>query len=242
MIHICNKKDERWKKLPQGTCVATQWPRPAGLDPRRWVQNISPDWYDSGEQMAQAILGGMRSGEPPAYVMIDELKASTVNKVADCAEYLKNHQINHSFPNLKGRWGAYLVNGTAVSYAKLNPAIDKLLEADAIVACEMYLKISTYQILGRRYLTRNMWGTKRKARLKWLIARKRVKNSNSHIIGLIGLTPKYLNRKKTGDFIREMQRTWGQIIDEPMGGWKWDIGTAIGVAPQWPGWSSKVDL
>lgn len=242
MIHIIAKRDERWKSLPQGTYLACHYPRPAGLHPSRWVQNVYPGWYSSGTEMAQAIIGGLRSSDPPAYVMIDELKGSNKKMVAECANYLKNYSASGQTPDIRGRWGAYLVNGVNVSYARLNPAIDALLEADAIITCEVYLKISTWKLLGRRYITRNMWGTKRNARLKWLIARKQYKNSKSHITGLIGLTDKYLNRKKTGDFIREMQRTWQQIIPEPMGGWKWDIGSAKGVAPHWPGWSSDVKL
>lgn len=238
MLHICAKRDDRWKRLPASCLIATQHPKPDGLAPDRWVQNISPDWYETGKQMGESILGGLSGTDAPAYVMIDELKAETITKVAQAAEFLK------PYPQFAGKWGAYLVNGTAVSYAKLNPAIDRLLEANAIIACEVYLKMSLYKKQGDAYITQNMWGNSQKARARWLLARKNNKNSNSHIIGLLGLTPTYLDLPTgSGDFIRRMMHFWNSIAPgEPMGAWKWDLGAAIGVAPQWPGWNSKTTL
>lgn len=187
--------------------------------------------------MAAAVSGGLSNSDGPAYVLIDELKAGTIDKVADTAAILRNNE------KIKGKWGAYLVNGTAISYAKLNPAIDRLLEANAIVVCEMYLKMSLYERLGESYLTNNIWGNNGKARLKWLIARRKAKQSKSNIVGLIGLTPTYLDRPKgSGNFIREMMKVWEQVYPGPMGAWKWDVGSAIEVAPQWPGWASNRTL
>jgi len=237
MIHICTKRDTRWKQLPKTTYIATQYPRPEGLEFNRWIQNIAPQWYPTSQALAEAIAGGLRSPNGPAYVMIDELKASNIDKIAEAARLLKKET------DIQKRWGAYIVNGTAVSYSRLNPAIDRLLEANAILCCEMYFKMSLYKKLGKSYLTQNMWGTKSRAKLKWLVARKRYKKSNSHIVGLIGLTPTYLDLPRgSGDFIREMMRTWEQIIPEKLGGWKWDLGSAVGVAPQWPGWNSSAKL
>lgn len=228
MLHVCAKRDDRWKRLPASCLIATQHPKPEGLPSGRWVQNISPDWYESGEQMAQAIEGGLRSGEPPRLVMMDELKSSTVVKIAVCAKTIS--------PEFRGRFGAYLVNGSAVSYSSLNPAIDALLDAGAVIAPEMYLKASEYEKHGSTYMERNVIGTTTHARLGWLTARRASRGSSSPIVGLVGLTTTYLDRPNSGQFIRTIREWWERLTPGPLGAWKWDQGTAVGVRPDWPGW------
>lgn len=232
MIHICSKRDARWQKLPSSCIVATQYPKPDGLSSHRWAQNISPDWYSNGEQMGQAIIDGLRSEQPPCIVMIDELKKTTVNKVTKAAQLVSLET------DLRGKFGAYLVNGTAVSYALLNPAIDALLDGGALIAPEMYLKASEYERLGQPYLTKNILGTDSLPRLQWLLSRRASRNSSSLIVGLVGLTSVFLDAGNPMKLIRAIRGVWESVSPGPMGAWKWDEGTGAGVSPSWPGWGA----
>lgn len=230
MIHICSKRDDRWRRLPASCAVATQYPKPDGLAYARWVQNVSPDWYESADQLAQAINGVMRSDAAPRLVMMDELKASTVQKIAGVARAVD--------PEFRGRFGAYLVNGSSVSYANLNPAVDALLDAGAVIAPEMYLKESSYRRHGTPYITRSVEGTAGTARLKWLVARKSERGSDSPIVGLVGLTPAYMDGNDSGGLIRAIRDVWERWTPGPLGAWKWDEGTATTIRPDWPGWGA----
>ena len=101
--------------------------------------------------------------------------------VADCARPMRDR-----YPQHAGRWGCYLVNGTNVGYPGLNPAIDALLDARAMIACELYAKQADYNAAGDTKGERDIWlgdffrgsrGAFRQGRLHWLVQRRKSRGS-----------------------------------------------------------------
>jgi hypothetical protein len=146
--------------------------------------------------MALAIVGGLDPPENRAKIMIDEVRGDSYPMVADCARWLRLNR-----PDLAGRWGAYLVNGTNVGYPGLQPAIDELLDARAMIACEMYAKQSDYNAAGDTKGERDTWlgdfyrgsrGEFPQGRLHWLVERRKSRSSDSHISALLGVIDKFV--------------------------------------------------
>lgn len=219
MIHVTARRDERWRKLPADVLIASHYPNP-GVPRERWVQNVSCGWYSTPTAMAEAIKAGLRSPDGPVLVMIDEVKGSTAPFVAEVARQLGD---------CRGRFGAYLVNGAHVSYGNLQPAIDALLRKDAVIACEVYLIEKDHPTDVT--IMRAMRGTPLLKRVSWLVARRATLSSKSRIIGLMGITPKYLS---TPGFAKRVSACWAKATGTRMGAWKWDDGTTA--SPEWSVW------
>lgn len=232
LIHVCTKRDGRWKDLPGNVVIATHHPKPEGLGRERWAQNISYMWYVDANEMVRAIVGGLTSPDGPRYVMIDELKSETADMIAHVAYILRTE---HS--ELAGRWGVYLVNGSNVSYGRgmMGWAVEQCLIANAIICPEFYLQASQHQT--DRKIKRAMMGSPLHRRASWLIKRRKQLRSTSRVVALMGITPKYLDEHNPEMFAVRQSRIWHETTGATMGAWKWDLGTEA--SPKWNIWKGR---
>ncbi len=168
--------------------------------------------------------------------MIDELRADSITKVADCANYLRS-----LLPQWEGRWGVHLVNGEAVSHANLQPAVDALLDANAVLVPEFYPQRSRYCSSGGSAAARDQWladffrggqGAFTQARFAWLVARRVVRKSSSQLSMLFGVTDAFLDGINPGIFLDRMFYVWvtrsafrgtALVANDGPGSWKWDL-------------------
>ena len=217
--------------VPLGGYIAAQNP-PPGIPNERWAQNIHCDWYGSGDAMADAIAGGLNPPNNRARVMIDELRGNTISKIADCARAMRTR-----YPQWAGRWGCYLVNGTGVAYTGLQPAIDELLDARAMMVCELYPYQSDYQKSGSNAAERDEWlsdffrgsrGAFPQGRLHWLAQRRKSRSSDSHLSVMFGVTDKFMSDWTFLDrcfyvFVKYSGYRGLLLADNGgAGSWKWD--------------------
>jgi hypothetical protein len=232
LIHVCTKRDGRWRDLPGNTIIATHYPKPEGLGRERWAQNISYMWYVDANEMVRAIVGGLTSPDGPRYVMIDELKAETADMISHAAYILRTEH-----PELAGRWGVYLVNGSNVSYGRgtMGWAVDQCLIANAIICPEFYLQASKHQT--DRKIKKAMMGSLLHKRASWLIKRRKHLRSVSRVVALMGVTPKYLDEPTPELFATRQSRIWQETTGATMGAWKWDLGTEA--SPKWNMWKGR---
>lgn len=232
LIHVCTKRDERWRDLPSNCKIATHWPKPTGLESERWIQNISYMWYRDADEMVRAIVAGLGAHDGPSAVMIDELKVETSDMIAHAA-----HVLRTQYPHLAGRWGVYLVNGANVSYGRgaFGWAVEQCLKADAIVCPEFYLQASKYQKDSQ--IKRAMMGTPIRKRAAWLINRRKKLHSKSKVVALMGITPRYMDEPVPELFATRQARIWRETTGATMGAWKWDFGTVA--SPKWNIWRGK---
>ena len=192
-----------------GPMITSQNP-PAQVPNDQWAQNIHWSWYATGADMADAIhLALCDPTNGPAKVMIDELKTDTLTQIQECADRMRT-----VYPQWVGRWGAYLVNGESVSYPNLNPAIDALLSANAILAPEMYVAMSSYCAAGEGAGDRDVWlgerfaGTATIGRFHWLVERRTYMSSASQLTPLFGVTDTYMNGTSPSIFLDRMFYVW----------------------------------
>ncbi|MCA9667720.1 MAG: hypothetical protein KC503_19105 [Myxococcales bacterium] len=199
-----------------------------------WCKNVHTSHYPTGAAMADAIARILQQREA-AKVMIDELKTSTQGYVKACADRLRA-----VYPQLAGRWGAYLVNGSAVSYPVLAAGIDALLDARAIIAAEMYPHYSSYCGAGSTTAARDVWlaaffrgsgGAFPQGRFHWLAQRRKSRASQSQLTVLFGVTDAFLDGTKPALFVDRMFYIWLSRSGYPStlglanggpGAWKWD--------------------
>jgi hypothetical protein len=199
--------------------------KPKDLDHAHWASKINATWYSSGQAMAEAIHGQLQDpATTPQVVMIDELRSDTHDLVYEAAEYMRAH-----YPQWNGRWGAFLVHGSSVSYANLNPAVDSLFDAQAHVVPEIYPAQSSYCSAGSSDSARDAWlvdfidGTSSLARLNWLIARRTYKGSSSNISVLFGVIDAYMDGTYAAWFLDRMFYVFAAQSDNA-----WVIGAANG--------------
>lgn len=213
--------------------MITSQNKPADLAYERWTQNIHHSWYATGEDMADAINGILSPvGAAPMKVLVDELKTESMDKLEACANRMRT-----VYPQWTGRWGTYVVNGSGVAYPNLNPAIDALLDADAILAVELYTARSTYCASGNTAYERDVWlseffaGTSTQGRFGWLVARRTSRGSPSHLNVLFGVTDTYMNETGPAVFLDRMFYVWVTrsgyrsfllAANGGAGAWKWD--------------------
>ena len=216
----------------QGPMIASQNPPPQ-VDHDQWTQNIHTGWYASGAEMADAIHAGLCDPDSgPAKVMIDELRTDTVDMIEECADRMRT-----VYPQWVGRWGAYVVNGENVAYPNLNPAIDALLQANALIGVEMYPYRSAYCAAGEDAGERDVWlgdffrGGPSIGRFHWLVERRTHLGSASWITVLFGVTDNYMDGDDPAIFLDRMFYVWvtrtgyRQFLLSPGGGagaYKWD--------------------
>jgi hypothetical protein len=213
--------------------MITSQNKPPALAWERWARNIHTSWYATGEEMADAIDAILSPpGAAPMKVLIDELSSGSLAQVEACA--LRMAAV---YPQWAGRWGAYVVNGTNVAYPGLNPAIDALLDADALIAVEMYPAQSAYCAAGAGAGDRDVWlgewfrGTSTQGRFHWLNERRTARGSSSQLSVLFGVTDTYMNGAAPAVFLDRMFYVWATrtghrwAILQANGGpgaWKWD--------------------
>lgn len=221
------------------TLIAAQ-NQPPGVPASKWVKNIHPSQYATPQAMADAMHLLFVTGTGPVAILIDEVKTSTESYIVTVADRMRT-----VYPQWTGRWGAYLVNGTAIAYPNLAPAIDALLEADAIIAVEMYPYLADYCAGGATTVARDIWlgdffhgsrGAFPQGRFHWLAQRRAAKSSASHLTVVFGITDKFVGGSGAAVFIDRMFYVWATRSNYPStislqnggpGAWKWD-GPAVG--------------
>jgi len=204
-----------------------------------WAQRIDPDWYATGTEMADAMHQAFIPFDTaPRVIMIDELKtqpAGTIQKFAECADRMRT-----VYPQWEGRWGVHVVNGPAVDYSGLNPGLDALLKANAVLAVEMYPLQSDYCNNGSTVGQRDQWladffrgdqGAFPQHRFHWLMERRAQLGSNSHVSIEFAVTDGYMNGTSPAIFLDRLFYVWrnksgyGSLIyvgNGGVGAWKWD--------------------
>lgn len=217
-----------------GASMITSQNRPETLAASDWAQNVHTSWYPDGASLGAGLADRLLAPDAPAYTLIDELKSSTAVQVGDAADWLRD---NH--PELAGRWGAYLVNGPSVSYANLQPALDALLLADAVILPEMYVTRDEYCASGGSAGSRDVWlaaffaGDDQgfPSRFRYLNARFAALGSSSHLSPVFGVTDTYMTGSGPSVFMDRMFYVWKTRSGFPSylsldnGGpsaWKWD--------------------
>lgn len=250
MFNIIDRRDPaHWNAIgrlvaenPGGPLIASQ-NRPEDLRPERWARNVSvlDHHHADGEALLESVVATLTADEA-AIVMIDELRGGSKEKIAEGARMLRERH-----PELAGRWGTYVVSGTAVSYPNLQPAVDELLAADAIVAVEYYVHYRDYCASGATSEERDAWladfylggGRFPGGRFRWLMNRRRLKRSDSRITVLFGVTDdgkrpgraEYMDGPRPAEFLDRLFYVWvsgtpyPEILAAANGGagsWKWD--------------------
>lgn len=192
-----------------GPLLCSQNP-PEGVDPTRWAQKLNATWYSSGEELADAIHAALVpvSGHP-RMVMVDELNSGTVELVDAAAR-----RMAAAYPQWRGHWGVFLVNGESVHFANFQPAIDDLLDAGAAISVELYPAQSTYCASGGSSAARDAWlagfyaGDGSIARFDWLRARRDGRSSGSDLSVMFGVTDTYLDGTNAAWFLDRQFYVW----------------------------------
>ena len=198
-----------------------------------WTQNYHHSWAPEGIALADTIDAILSDpAGAPGKFLIDELKADSLDQIREAAERMAS-----VYPQWAGRWGAYLVNGEAVAYPGLNPAIDALLDADALIAVELYPHQSRYCDEGATAYARELWladfftGTPTQGRFDWLVQRRTNRGSDSQLSVVFGVTDSFLDGAAPAVFLDRMFHVWVTrsgyrwfLLDENAGpgAWKWD--------------------
>lgn len=213
--------------------MITSQNKPDDLPFERWTRNIHHSTYPTGEALADGIHQILCAPDgAPARVMIDEVRGESIDKIAAAAERLRTR-----YPQWAGRWGAYLVNGEGVSYPRLNPAIDALLDAHAVIGVELYVHQSRYCASGANAGARDVWlagffrGDENLGRFQWLADRRAGRGSQSHLTLLFGVTDAYLDGAQPAVFLDRMFYVWATRSGHPsvilqenggVGAYKWE--------------------
>ena len=207
--------------------------KPPSIAWNDWTRNYHYSWAADGVALADSINAILSDpAGAPGKVLIDELKADSLDMIREAAERMAT-----VYPQWAGRWGAYIVNGEAVAYPGLNPAIDALLDANALLAVELYPHQSRYCEEGATAYERDLWladffsGTATQGRFDWLVQRRTNRGSASHISVVFGVTDSFLNGTAPAVFLDRMFYVWvtrsgyrSFLLDENggPGAWKWD--------------------
>ena len=215
--------------------IASQNPQ-AGVAYTSWARNIHPTQFATPTAMADAMHKAFVTNvNSPRVILIDELKSTTQPYIKAVADRMRT-----VYPQWKGRWGAYLVNGTAVSYPSLAAGIDALLMAGAIIVPEMYPHKSSYCKSGTSAGARDKWlgeffrgsgGAFPQGRFHWLVQRRTYRKSASALPIVFGVTDSFVGGSGASVFIDRMFYVWVTRSGYPgtislanggPGAWKWD--------------------
>lgn len=206
--------------------------KPADLPFDRWTRRISASREDTGEALA-ALLDAELSNPAgaPIKVVVDELRDEYRAKLL-----AMTREMAARYPQWRGRWGVYLVNGPAVHYANYTEEIDALLSAGAMILAEMYPQATDYCRAGDRVIDRDLWlarffrGDDTIARLHWLLNRRDHLVSDSHISVVFGVIDRFLEPATPAVFLDRMFYVFMTRSDHPEllsianggpGAWKW---------------------
>jgi len=217
-----------------GPMICAQNP-PAGVDPLKWAQKINATWYATGEALADAIHAALVPVDGhPRMVMVDELRSDTLELVDAAALRMAT-----VYPQWRGHWGVFLVNGESIHYGNLQPAVDDLLDAGAAISVELYPAQSTYCAAGSSSSARDAWlaefysGSSELARFDWLRARRDGRGSTSELSVLFGVIDAYMDGTYPAWFLDRMFYVWVDRTDHAdlfhrsaggvgPGAYKWD--------------------
>lgn len=214
----------------RGYIAAQNPPFGAGVAAGRWVKNLGVKHVVSGQPMLlprydkNQLPGGLAEAvgnlvddvfnglvQGASVVMIDELTLITEELIANAANVFAQPQYKPYYQHL---WGAYIVNGAAVSYANLQVGLAYLFMANARVAPEFYVyynhganvnsHVFNYIESGGSDGARDVWlgeffsggdvssPTPSAYRLAWLIAYRAGWSSQSRVHPILGVTDNYL--------------------------------------------------
>ena len=215
--------------------IASQNPQ-AGVAYTSWARNIHPSQFATPTAMADAMhLTFVTNVNSPRIILIDELKTSTEAYIKAVADRMRT-----VYPQWKGRWGAYLVNGASISYPNLTAGIDALLVAGAFIVPEMYPHKSSYCSSGTSAGAQDKWlgeffrgsgGAFPQGRFHWLVQRRTYRASTSHLPILFGVADSFVGGSGASVFIDRMFYVWVTRSGYPgtlssanggPGAWKWD--------------------
>jgi hypothetical protein len=206
--------------------------KPADLSFERWTRRISASREDTGEALAALVAAEL--GNPagaPIKVVVDELREEYADKIL-----AMTREMAARYPQWRGRWGVYIVNGPAVHYAGYTAQIDALLDAGAMILAEMYPQAADYCAAGPRVIDRDLWlarffrGDENIARLHWLVNRKADRGSDSHLSVVFGVIDRFHAPVTPAVFLDRMfyvfvtRSDHRELIDPANGGpgaWKW---------------------
>jgi hypothetical protein len=206
--------------------------KPADLPYERWTRRISASREDTGEALAALVAAEL--GNPagaPIKVVVDELREEYADKLLAMIR-----EMAARYPQWRGRWGVYIVNGSAVHYAHYSAQIDALLDAGAMILAEMYPQAADYCAAGPRVIDRDLWlarffrGDENIARLHWLVNRKADRGSDSHVSVVFGVIDRFHAPVTPAIFLDRMfyvfvtRSDHRELIDPANGGpgaWKW---------------------
>lgn len=229
--------EDRWDSIWEmaqadvGPIVVSDNKHPA-VPFEKWTKRVSITRADTGAGLADVIDAEL--GNPagaPIKVIVDELRDDSQQKVTDLARDMAAR-----YPQWRGRWGVYLVNGAAVHYANYSEPLDALLDAGAMIAAEMYPSASDYCAAGPRAIDGDLWlarffrGDERIARLHWLVNRKASRGSDSHISVVFGVNDRFFTGVTPAVFLDRMFYVFAtrsdhrELIEAANGGpgaWKW---------------------
>lgn len=184
--------------------------QPSGVDVLDWAQKINATWYATGDELADAVHAALVPTENhPRMVMIDELNSNTIDLVDAAALRMAT-----VYPQWRGHWGAFLVNGESVHFANLQPAVDDLLDAGAAISVEFYPAQSTYCASGDNAGERDIWlagfygGDSSIARFNWLRERRDDRSSPSDLSVIFGVTDTYMDGTYPAWFLDRMFYAW----------------------------------
>jgi hypothetical protein len=206
--------------------------KPADLPFDRWTRRISASREDTGEALAALLHAELSNpAGAPIKVVVDELRDEYRAKLL-----AMTREMALRYPQWRGRWGVYLVNGPAVHYANYTEEIDALLDAGAMILAEMYPQATDYCAAGDRVIDRDLWlarffrGDETIARLHWLVNRRNHLVSDSQISVVFGVIDRFLAPATPAVFLDRMFYVFVTRSDHPElialanggpGAWKW---------------------
>lgn len=206
--------------------------KPADLPFERWTRRISASREATGEALAGVLAAELSNpAGAPVKVVVDELREEYADKIL-----AMTREMAARYPQWRGRWGVYIVNGPAVHYAGYSAQIDALLDAGAMILAEMYPQAADYCAAGPRVIDRDLWlarffrGDENIARLHWLVNRKADRGSDSHLSVVFGVIDRFHAPVTPAVFLDRMfyvfvtRSDHRELIDPANGGpgaWKW---------------------
>ena len=239
-IHVVAKDSPyRWEQFLayDQAIIASQYPRPEKVPPDRWAQMVSPSWYSSADDLANAIVGGLGhwADQYRRYLLLDELRLDTRDIIHEALSLLIDDRA--LAPDEWRRLGVYLVNGPSVSYRNLQPALDLALVHCGIVLPEFYIRWNDYSAWGKAADQMTAAFIRGEApfpdgRLRYLIERRRELGGNPAVMPVLGVVEKFaggpglrypatmLDRIMYA-FVR-YSRFRGLALQHGFGSWVWD--------------------
>lgn len=255
MIHRIVRSDYNlwqpiWEQIvkPNPGCFIASNNRPTGtgspdspsgvvVQPEKWAKVYGLTNVDDSTKItiANDAVTSLTNNDC-AVVVFDELSNSTLAFATDISEFMRTQH-----PELKGRWGFYLVSGSNVSYAGLRSCLTSLINASAFICPELYMDYTTYCSIAPQYTDKDKWlesqinGNSSLARLNWLHDLQVSMNKFTQISPVVGVTDKFnsgltpskmIDRTMWGILNSTHGSRYGVYMGDGnaggIGSWKWD--------------------